>query len=316
MINFSRLKYLSISISVVLIIFGFLYTFFVHKGFAHSLDFNGGLRTVAIFEKNISRQDLEKYFKEKYIESVIILLDKEKNHFQIDIGLGAVQKIKDLNSKFKPIEDSSKISGIKRNSTSIDELIIMVKRDFKLKDEAVLSADQVGAVVGGELTSTGTTLLLSTLAIMTVYLSFRFKFKFALAASVALVHDLLFTIAMIGFFQIKPSIPIIAALLTLLGYSINDTIVIFDRIRENSHGKMKDTFSSLINISINQTLGRTVNTSVATMISVVAIIIGGATELFDFAYVLVFGIIVGTYSSIFIAAPVIEFYEMIAKKRA
>ncbi len=316
MINFSKIKYVSLSASIILIIFGFAYTFLVHKGFAHSLDFNGGLRTVVVFDKSITRLDIEKYFKEKDIEAVIILLDKEKNNFQIDVGLGSVQKIKETNSKFITPTDPSKEMVQKKTATSIDELIALLKRDFKLKDDSILSADQVGAIVGGELTSTGATLLLSTLAIMTIYLSFRFKFKFALAASLALVHDLLFAIAMIGFFQIKPSIPIIAALLTLLGYSINDTIVIFDRIRENAHGKLKDSLSSLINISINQTLGRTINTSVATLISVIAIIIGGAAELYDFAYVLTFGIVVGTYSSIFIAAPVIEIYDMIANRRA
>ncbi|MBE7411268.1 MAG: protein translocase subunit SecF [Leptospiraceae bacterium] len=335
MINFSKIKFVSISLSIVCIIFGFAYTFLVHKGFAHSLDFNGGLRTVITFEKSITRSNLEKYFQDKDIEAVIILLDKDRNNFQIDVGLGAIPKIKELNLGFVSQPDLSKTSkekekksiipptkaeikdtGANKKLTSIDELIILLKRDFKLTDDDVLSADQVGAIVGGELTSTGITLLLSTLGIITVYLSFRFQFKFALAASVALVHDLLFTIAMIGFFQIKPSIPIIAALLTLLGYSINDTIVIFDRIRENAHGKLKESISSLINISINQTLSRTINTTVSTLISVVALIFGGAVELYDFAYVLTFGIIIGTYSSIFIASPLVEIYDTIASKRA
>ncbi|MCE9500449.1 MAG: protein translocase subunit SecF [Leptospira sp.] len=313
MIDFSRLKYLSISFSVIMILFGFGYTSFVHKGFAHSLDFNGGLRAVVNMDKKVSRQDIEKYFKEKEIETVIILLDKERNNFQIDIGLGAVPKIADYNTRIR--EKSKADATMEKKPSSIDELIFMLQHDFKLNRDNFLSADQVGAVVGGELTSTGIILLLSTLAIMTVYLSFRFQFRFALAASLALVHDLLFTIAMIGFFQIKPSIPIIAALLTLLGYSINDTIVIFDRIRENSSGKLKDTFSHIINVSINQTLGRTINTSVATLISIIAIIISGAVELYDFAYVLVFGIVIGTYSSIFIAAPVIEIYGALSRKK-
>lgn len=146
-----------------------------------------------------------------------------------------------------------------------------------------------------------------------LYLSFRFQFKFALGAILALIHDLVITIAFIGFFQIKPSVPIIAALLTLLGYSINDTIVVFDRIRENA-GNLRDAFSQVINLSINQTLARTFNTSVATLISVVAIIIGGAVELYDFAYVLTFGIILGTFSSVFIAAPLVDIYDTLSKR--
>lgn len=130
----------------------------------------------------------------------------------------------------------------------------------------------------------------------------------------ALTHDLILAVAFIGFFQIKPSVPIIAALLTLLGYSINDTIVVFDRIRENAAGNLNQTFGQTINSAINQTLGRTFNTSFATLISIIAIIIGGATELFDFAYVLTFGIIIGTYSSIFIAAPLVDIYDQVIRK--
>jgi preprotein translocase subunit SecF len=309
--NFSKYKYVSIGLSTLCIIAGFIYTFAVHKGFAHSLDFNGGLRAVVVLDKSLGRGDIEKFFKEKEIEAIVIQLDKEKNHYQIDIGLGAVPKIEEYNNVNKPknVENPNAKSRV-----TIDELIFMLTHGFKITDENILSADQVGAVVGGELTSTGITLLFSTLAIMTVYLSFRFQFKFALAASAALIHDLLFALAVIGVFQIKPSVPIIAALLTLFGYSINDTIVIFDRIRENSNSKVKVSTATMINLSINQTLGRTINTSFTTLISIVALIIGGAVELYDFAFVLTFGIIIGTYSSIFIASPIIELYNMIFHK--
>jgi preprotein translocase subunit SecF len=310
-INFSKYKYLAIGFSVLSIISGFVYTFTVHKGFAHSLDFNGGLRAVVVLDKSLGRSDVEKFFKDKQIEAIVIQLDKEKNHYQIDIGLGAVSKIEEYSNLNKPKNPEAPLSKAR---VSIDELIFMLTHGFKIPADSILSADQVGAIVGGELTSTGITLLLSTLAIMTVYLSFRFQFKFALAASVALIHDLLFALAVIGVFQIKPSVPIIAALLTLFGYSINDTIVIFDRIRENSHSKIKVSTSEMINMSLNQTLGRTINTSFTTLISIIALIIGGAVELYDFAYVLTFGIIIGTYSSIFIASPVIEIYNQIFKK--
>ena len=310
--NFSKYKYLSIGLSTVCIIAGFIYTFAVHKGFAHSLDFNGGLRAVVVLDKALGRNDVEKFFKDKEIEAIVIQLDKEKNHYQIDIGLGAVPKIEEYNNLNKP--KSTDTNAIAKSRVTIDELIFMLTHGFKISEESILSADQVGAGVGGELTSTGITLLFSTLAIMTVYLSFRFQFKFALAASIALIHDLLFALAVIGVFQIKPSVPIIAALLTLFGYSINDTIVIFDRIRENSHSKVKVSTPSMINMSINQTLGRTINTSFTTLISIVALIIGGAVELYDFAFVLTFGIIIGTYSSIFIASPVIEIYNLVFHK--
>lgn len=309
MFDFIKYKYVSIGFSLVLIVFGFGYTYFVHGGFANSLDFNGGLRTVIEFDQNTDRKKLESYFTENKIEAVLLLLDKEKHHYQIDIGLGSLdfilQKYREKNG-LKPT-DKVELSGI-------DALISILIADFGIDKSNVLSANQVGAIVGGELSSTGITLLGLTMAIILAYISFRFQFKFALGAIVALTHDLILTVAFIGFFQIKPSVPIIAALLTLLGYSINDTIVVFDRIRENASGNLDQTFGQTINSAINQTLGRTFNTSFATLISIVAIIIGGATELFDFAYVLTFGIVIGTYSSIFIAAPLVDIYDHIVRK--
>ncbi|EKR18763.1 protein translocase subunit SecF [Leptospira interrogans] len=309
MFDFIKYKYVSICISLALIVFGFSYTYAVHGGFANSLDFNGGLRTVVEFDQNMDRKKLENYFAENKIEAVLLLLDKEKHHYQIDIGLGSVDSIllkyREKNG-LKPT-DKVELSGI-------DALISILIADFRIDKSNILSANQVGAIVGGELSSTGTTLLGLTMVIILAYISFRFQFKFALGAILALTHDLILTVAFIGFFQIKPSVPIIAALLTLLGYSINDTIVVFDRIRENSAGNLNQTFGQTINSAINQTLGRTFNTSFATLISIVAIIIGGATELFDFAYVLTFGIVIGTYSSIFIAAPLVDIYDQVIRK--
>lgn len=309
MFDFIKYKYVSICISLALIVFGFSYTYAVHRGFANSLDFNGGLRTVVEFDQNMDRKKLENYFAENKIEAVLLLLDKEKHHYQIDIGLGSVDSI-----LLKYREKSGLKPTDKVELSGIDALISILIADFRIDKSNILSANQVGAIVGGELSSTGTTLLGLTMAIILAYISFRFQFKFALGAILALTHDLILTVAFIGFFQIKPSVPIIAALLTLLGYSINDTIVVFDRIRENSAGNLNQTFGQTINSAINQTLGRTFNTSFATLISIVAIIIGGATELFDFAYVLTFGIVIGTYSSIFIAAPLVDIYDQVIRK--
>ncbi|EPG74957.1 export membrane protein SecF [Leptospira fainei serovar Hurstbridge str. BUT 6] len=305
MFDFIKYKYVSITVSTILIIIGFGVTFGKYGGFATSLDFDGGLRTVVEFNKSVERKTLEEYFSAKGLEAVLVHMDKEKNHYQIDIGLGSADRIKELY-----LQRKGALTPEAKQISAIDALIGLLTEDFKLDKKSILSANQVGSVVGAELTTTGITLLGLTLLIILGYLSFRFQFKFALGASLALIHDLIITIAFIGFFQIKPSVPIIAALLTLLGYSINDTIVVFDRIRENA-GNMKDVFSNVINISINQTLSRTINTSFATLISVVAIIIGGAVELYDFAYVLTFGIILGTFSSIFIAAPLIDIYDSI-----
>ncbi|TGK00906.1 protein translocase subunit SecF [Leptospira semungkisensis] len=308
MFDFIKYKYVSITFSAILILIGFGVTFGKYGGFATSLDFDGGLRAVVEFPATVERKNLEEYFSSKNLEAVLVLMDKDKNDYQIDIGLGSVDRIKELY-----LERKGKDNVEAKQASAIDALIGILQEDFKLDKKAILSANQVGSVVGAELTSTGISLLGLTLFFIMIYLSFRFQFKFALGAILALIHDLVITIAFIGFFQIKPSVPIIAALLTLLGYSINDTIVVFDRIRENA-GNLRDTFSQVINISINQTLTRTFNTSVATLISVVAIIIGGAVELYDFAYVLTFGIILGTFSSVFIAAPLVDIYDALSKR--
>ncbi|GBF38075.1 protein translocase subunit SecF [Leptospira johnsonii] len=308
MFDFIKYKYISITFSTILIVIGFGVTFGKYGGFATSLDFDGGLRAVVEFPENVERKTLEEYFSSKNLEAVLVLMDKDKNDYQIDIGLGSVDQIKQLY-----VERKGKDSIEAKQASAIDALIGLLQEDFKLEKKKILSANQVGSVVGAELTSTGISLLSLTLFFIMLYLSFRFQFKFALGAILALIHDLVITIAFIGFFQIKPSVPIIAALLTLLGYSINDTIVVFDRIRENA-GNLRDAFSQIINISINQTLSRTFNTSVATLISVVAIIIGGAVELYDFAYVLTFGIILGTFSSVFIAAPLVDIYDGLSKR--
>ncbi|MCP5502821.1 MAG: protein translocase subunit SecF [Leptospiraceae bacterium] len=348
MFDFSKYKYASLIFSGVLALVFLLVTFIVFGGFAHSLDFDGGLRTTINFPSSTKKESVEVFFKKQGIEALVIQLNedlaKSRINYQIDIGLDALQKIRNYNKENvsqaivpekkeepankdkvpvdktktpqqeKPIEVKEEPKPVKPRA-DVDEFIIMLKHGFQLEEEQILSADQVGAIVGGELTSTGISLLVWTVVIMTLYLSFRFQFKFALGASLAVIHDLILSLAFIGAFQIKPSVPIIAALLTIMGYSINDTIVIFDRIRENTSEKIKYSFSHLINISINQTLSRTINTSMATLVSVLALVIGQASELLDFAYVIIFGIFIGTYSSIFIAAPVVEIYSNYQEKR-
>ena len=152
-------------------------------------------------------------------------------------------------------------------------------------------------------------ILIYTIIGIALYLSFRFDFPFAVGASIALIHDLLFTLGVIGILRIEPSIPVLAAVLTVLGYSINDTIVIFDRIRDNTEDRSQATSSSTINLSLTQTLSRTIVTSVLTLLAVLALLLGGERSLKDFAIVVLIGVFVGTYSSIFIATPSVKYYE-------
>ena len=180
---------------------------------------------------------------------------------------------------------------------------------LQINPENVLSRETIAASYGANLTRTALQILIGTIITIGLYLTFRFDFPFAVGASLALVHDLLLTLAFIGVMQIEPSIPVLAAVLTTLGYSINDTIVIFDRIRENVTDRQQATFGATIDLSITQTLSRTVITSLLTLLALLALLLSGADTLRDFAVVIIFGIIVGTYSSIFIASRFVQFYE-------
>ena len=149
-----------------------------------------------------------------------------------------------------------------------------------------------------------------------IYISCRFQFKFAIAAIAALVHDVLITVGIFYFTNREITLPVIAALLTIIGYSLNDTIVVFDRIRENMHLFRKDSLSKIINTSINQTLSRTILTSFTTFMVVASLFIFGGEVINDFAFAILMGIIIGTYSSIFIASPILIEWHKGKKARA
>ncbi|MCB1168626.1 MAG: protein translocase subunit SecF, partial [Leptospiraceae bacterium] len=178
----------------------------------------------------------------------------------------------------------------------------------------VISKSAISASYGSELYKTAETSMIAAIVLIGLYLTFRFDFPFAVGASAALVHDLVLTIGFIGVMRIEPSVPVVAAVLTVLGYSINDTIVIFDRIRANIDDINQAAQPAIMDDAITQTLSRTILTSVLTLIAVVALIVGGATSLVDFAYIILFGIIVGTYSSIFVASHLVQVYTAFRKR--
>jgi preprotein translocase subunit SecF len=150
---------------------------------------------------------------------------------------------------------------------------------------------------------------------MLVYIAFRFEWIYGVAAVVAVFHDTIITIGLFSLFNKEISLTVIAALLTLVGYSMNDTIVVFDRIRENLKIMRREKLESLVNISINQTLSRTILTSGLTFLTVVSLYLFGGEVLHGFSFALVVGIIIGTYSSIFIASPIVVFWQDFIERR-
>ncbi|MGH7505532.1 MAG: protein translocase subunit SecF, partial [Longimicrobiales bacterium] len=169
---------------------------------------------------------------------------------------------------------------------------------------AISRVEAVGAKVGGELQTKAMLAILLSFGATLIYLAFRFEWRFGLAAVIATLHDILLTLGLISLMQLEVGLPMVAAVLTIVGYSLNDTIVIFDRIRENLHGLgRRADFEALLNRSINETLPRTVLTSMGTLATLVSLVVFGGDTLREFAFILIVGIVLGTFSSIFIASP-------------
>jgi len=167
-------------------------------------------------------------------------------------------------------------------------------------------AEVVGPAVSGELRTTGLIAVVCSIIAIICYVWFRFEWQFAVGAVVALVHDVVITIGIFSLLQLEFDLSTVAALLTILGYSVNDTVVVSDRIRENLRKFKKMDISALLNRSINETLARTLMTSLTTLVVLLALYILGGQVIRNFTFAMMFGVVIGTYSSIFIAAPLLE----------
>ncbi len=176
-------------------------------------------------------------------------------------------------------------------------------RDIELRRE-----ESVGPKIGDELRKGATSAVFGALALIVLYITFRFVFRYGIAAIIALVHDVVLTLGIFSLMNFEISLSIIAAFLTIIGYSLNDTIVVFDRIRENMRLRRKESYRDVINRSINECLSRTVLTSVTTFMVAMCLYLLGGAVIHDFAFALTFGVVVGTYSSMFIASPVLVWW--------
>ncbi|MEL6243425.1 MAG: protein translocase subunit SecF [Pseudomonadota bacterium] len=172
-------------------------------------------------------------------------------------------------------------------------------------DVKFVSVESVGPKVSGELIQTAAIAVVLAIAAVLVYIWLRFEWQFALGAVAALIHDVILTIGVFSELQIKFDLAIIAALLTIVGYSLNDTVVVFDRVRENLRKYKKKPLSEVLNISINETLSRTVMTSVTTLLALISLFVLGGDVIRGFVFAMIWGVIVGTYSSVFVASAVL-----------
>jgi preprotein translocase subunit SecF len=174
---------------------------------------------------------------------------------------------------------------------------------------ALEGTEIVGPIVGDQLKRQGTLATVLALAGILVYIALRFQFSFAVGAVVATIHDLLVTLTFLALFQYDLTLNVIAAILTITGYSVNDTIVVFDRVRENMRSMRRDRLDHIVNVAVNQTLARTIITAGTTLLSVVALFIFGGEVLKGFAFTMIVGIISGTYSTVFIAAAIAVLWQ-------
>jgi preprotein translocase SecF subunit len=198
-----------------------------------------------------------------------------------------------------------------------DQIKEAMTRDFPDNKFEVRRQEKVGPKIGEELKGKAVLAILYAMIGILIYISWRFEFKFAVGAIAALFHDVLITVGIFSLLNREISLAIVAALLTIVGYSLNDTIVVFDRIREDLALMRGQSYEAIINASINQTLSRTIITSLTTLVVVICLYILGGEVIRDFAFALMIGVIVGTYSSIFVASPVlIEWHgRLLAKKK-
>lgn len=244
------------------------------QGLNFGIDFKGGSLTHVKFE--------DKSIKSEQVRAVLAEFDLENSNIQ------------------EATDDSIIIKTLELEQDKLGE--IFKAFETKLGKYEVLRSEKVGPLIGGELRKAGLLALLIASILQILYITVRFEFKFAIAAIIALLHDVLLAVGFFSIFQIEVDTVFIAAVLTILGYSINDTIVIFDRIRENIRNRKKESLDVIINNSINQTIVRSINTSVAVLFILLALLFLGGETTKNFSLALLVGVISGTYSSIFVAS--------------
>ena len=263
--------------------------FFVHGGFNFNIDFTGGTMMEVAFGKEVD------------IGAVRNVVEKLK------LGSPEIQTIgnsgKSIMIRFQTLEDDKKDLSLIIFKTLKDNF---ADKGYEIE---LLRSDKVGPKIGSELRSKAIWAIIFSLLAILVYVWFRFQLRFGVAALVALIHDVLITLAVFTIFDREIGLTVVAALLTIIGYSINDTIVISDRIRENMKVLFRKRFSELVNTSLNQVFSRTIITSVAVFIVVLSIFLFGGTVIKDFSLALLVGVVFGTYSSIFIVSPIVVYWE-------
>ena len=290
--NFLRWRWHAVALSWIVIIagLGLIYT----QGLAKGVEFAGGTSVIMQFDQTPSVDSVRRALNANYAgggqDAVVQSYgDPEQRQVMVRVPQVGAEQGAALGTMAQAVEAALRKSN--------------------LGNFTVVGTEIVGPAVGEELTEKGIWAFVLSLVGILAYIAFRFEFAFAVGAVVATVHDVLVTLAFLVFFHYDMTLNVIAAILTVTGYSTNDTIVIFDRVRENMRKMRRDSLNEVINTSINQTLGRTVITAGTALLSAIALFLFGGEVLHGFAFTMIVGIVTGTYSSVFVAAAIVTFWH-------
>jgi preprotein translocase subunit SecF len=297
--DFLRWRWHAIVLSWIIIIAGAVVV--MTKGIPKGVEFAGGTVVINTFDQAVTVQQVRAALDRNFPGgggNVIVQAygDPATHRFMIRVPMIGAESGAALGAVAQQVDDALRkgnLGNFKRDSTEI-----------------------VGPTVGRELTSKGLWATVLSLIGILAYLAFRFQFSFGVGAVVATIHDLLITLAFLAFFRYDMTLNVIAAILTMAGFSTNDTIVIFDRVRENLRLMRRDSLPKIINASVNQTLTRTIITSGTALLTSLALFFFGGEVLHGFAFTMIVGIVTGTYSSVFIAAAIVSFWRGTGPTRA
>ena len=287
-INFSQFFNIANIFSLIAVVASILFLFF--KGLNYGVDFKGGtLLEIRIENKSIQIQDIRSALQ------IPELGDVNVKQFG-DAGDFLIKYEKNANENEKFITELKNIISKKINSA------VNFRR-----------VETVGPKVSSELLKQGVTAIALALGAMLFYIWIRFEWQFSIGSIIALIHDVVITLGIFSILSFEVNLSIVAAVLTIVGYSMNDTVVIFDRIRENLLKYSKLKTNEIADISVNETLSRTIITSLTTLLALFSIFILGGEILKGFSFAMILGVIIGTYSSIFVASPVLNFFKVTQK---
>ena len=272
-----------VPISIALVLISWLLLIPGVRGLNAGIDFTGGTEFTVAFDNPVNTAD---------VRSVLAAIPSST-----DLSKSIIQDVSGKNRKVITTQ-----LDVEQNQDTINRIESTLRDEFKVSE---ISRKSIGQQVSKELTEKGWQAILLALVVILIYVSWRFRLRYAIGAVVAVIHDVSIALGIFALFHIDINLPTIAAFLTIIGYSLNDTIVIFDRIRENMKLERKSSIFDVINKSVNQSLSRTLNTSFTTFIPVIILFVFGGSVLRGFSVALLIGVVVGTYSSMYIANPIL-----------